>query len=211
VQLQVALDRLPLEKATSIARDVAGLADWIEVGTSMIKQYGVPAIADVVSAAGRTPVLADLKTVDDAAFELGLAFDAGARSATVVGQAPPTTIETAVRVAADRDRELMVDLIGMTDDAISALAQRVPADVVLEAHVGKDSQGTGADASTMLGPWAQGRRVAIAGGLTAETLAGLHGMGDLRAIVGSAVTKSADPADAVRKLHRAAQGGSDAR
>jgi 3-hexulose-6-phosphate synthase len=210
VELQVALDRLPLQDATSIARDVAGVADWIEVGTSMVKQYGVTAIAGVVRAAGQTPVLADLKTVDDAEFELGLAFDAGARSATVVGQAPPATTETAVRVAADRGRELMVDLIGMTGDAITALAQRVPADVVLEAHVGKDSQGAGADLSAMLGPWAQGRRVAVAGGLDAEKLAGFRGIGDVRAIVGSAVTKSADPARAVRELRRAADGGVDA-
>jgi 3-hexulose-6-phosphate synthase len=207
VQLQVALDRLPIEDAVSIAQQVAGDADWIEVGTSMIKQYGVASIERVVSAVGATPVLADLKTVDDAEFEFGLDFDAGAQSATIVGLAPPATIETAVRVAADRDRELMVDLIGMTDDAISTLAQRVPAGAVLEAHIGKDSQGLGADASTMLGAWARGRKVAIAGGLTVETLAGLQGIGDVRAIVGSAVTKSANPADAVRELRRAADGG----
>jgi 3-hexulose-6-phosphate synthase len=209
VQLQVALDRLPLEAAVSITRDVADATDWVEVGTSMIKRYGVTAIDQVVSAAGETPVLADLKTIDDAEFELGLAYDAGARSATVVGQAPPATIGAAVGIAADHDRELMVDLIGMTDESITALASRVPAGIVLEAHVGKDSQAAGTDASTILGAWAHGRRVAIAGGLTAGKLVALRGVANLRAIVGSAVTKSANPAHAVRELRRVAEGGSD--
>ena len=41
VSLQIALDRIPLDRAAEIAAAVSGVADWIEVGTSLIKRYGM--------------------------------------------------------------------------------------------------------------------------------------------------------------------------
>jgi 3-hexulose-6-phosphate synthase len=204
MELQIALDRIPLEHAIGITRDVAGTADWVEVGTSLVKQYGMAGVADVVAAAGATPVLADLKTVDDVEFELSLAYDAGARSATVLGLAPWVSVDTAVRVASDRGQELVVDLMGLTSEQVTGLAGRLPAEVVLAAHVSKDMQAGGVRPDELLGPWAEGRRLALAGGLTAEDLTRLRDVPDLRVVVGSAVTKAADPTAAVQELLRAA-------
>lgn len=204
MELQVALDRIPRDRALGITRDVARLADWIEVGTSLVKQYGTAGVSEVVAAAGDTPVLADLKTVDDVEFELALAYDAGARSATVLGLAPWVSIETAVRVAGERDRELVVDLMGLTKEQVADLARRLPAEVVLAPHVSKDMQAGGARPTELLGPWAEGRRLALAGGLTADDLSRLRDVPGLRVVVGSAVTKAADPTAAVQELLRAA-------
>jgi len=60
MELQIALDRIPLAHALDVTRSVAPLADWVEVGTSLVKRYGVGGLAQVVDAAGGTPVLADL-------------------------------------------------------------------------------------------------------------------------------------------------------
>jgi len=204
LQLQIALDRIPLDRAVELAATVAPHADWIEMGTSMIKGFGVAGLAAVVEAAAPTPVLADLKTVDDVRFELSMAYDAGARSATVLGLAPEVTLDTAVQIAAERDRELVVDLLNLSQEAIGALADRLPPSVVLAPHVGKDLQATGARPVDLLGPWAQGRRLAIAGGLTADDLPALRDVPGLRVVVGSAVTKADDPLDAVLTLRRAA-------
>lgn len=205
MRLQVALDRIPLERAVNITAAVAPLVDWIEVGTSLIKQYGMRAVEQVGAAAAGTPVLADLKTADDAKWEFTLAYDAGARSATVLGLAAPATIDTAVRVAAERDREVVVDLMGLDETARAALAVRLPAEVVLAAHVGKDSQGHGGGPAELLGPWAEGRRVAVAGGLGVADMPALAAVPDLRVIVGSAVTGADDPAAAVAALRAAAR------
>ncbi|OKH82135.1 hypothetical protein EB73_23235, partial [Mycobacterium sp. SWH-M3] len=113
MELQIALDRMPAATALDIVAAVAPHVDWIEVGTSMIKRDGAAFLAAVADAAGDTPVLADLKTADDARWELTMAYDAGARSATVLGLAPAATIDTAVQVARARDRELVVDLMGL--------------------------------------------------------------------------------------------------
>lgn len=204
VQLQIALDRIPLDRAVELAESVAPYADWIEMGTSMIKGFGVAGLTQVVEAAGATPVLADLKTVDDVRFELTMAYDAGARSATVMGLAPQVTLDTAVQVAEERERELVVDLLGLTSEQVSALADRLPISVVLAPHVGKDLQATGARPTDLLGPWAQGRRLAIAGGLTADDLPALRDVPGLRVVVGSAVTKADDPISAAKALRHVA-------
>jgi 3-hexulose-6-phosphate synthase len=204
VDIQVALDRIPLDRAVRIAGTVAPHVDWIEVGTSLVKQYGQDAVRRVVAAAGTTPVLADLKTVDDVRFEFGLAFDAGARSVTVLGLAPDVTVDGAVEVAEERDRELVVDLMGLTAERVEGLAARLPDDVVLAPHVSKDAQGSGARVQDLLGDWTRGHRIALAGGLTADALPSLRDEQNLRVIVGSAVTKADDPLAAVRELRRAA-------
>ncbi|MBN3455152.1 orotidine 5'-phosphate decarboxylase [Mycobacterium sp. DSM 3803] len=203
MELQIALDRMPAATALDIVAAVAPHVDWIEVGTSMIKRDGAAFLAAVADAAGDTPVLADLKTADDARWELTMAYDAGARSATVLGLAPAATIDTAVQVARARDRELVVDLMGLDAAGRAALAGRLPADVVLAAHVSKDVQAAGASPLAQLGPWPQGRRIAVAGGLGVADMSALAGT-DIRVIVGSAVTSRPDPLAAVQELRAAA-------
>jgi 3-hexulose-6-phosphate synthase len=204
MELQVALDRIPLPTAVELTTAIASLVDWIEVGTSMVKQYGRNGLEAVVEAAGGTPVLADLKTVDDVRFELALAYDAGAGSATVLGLSPSATIDAAVAFAAERGRELVVDLMGLSQAQIGALVERLPHQVVLSPHISKDVQASGARAAELLGPWSAGRRIALAGGLTAADLPALRTHTDLRVIVGSAVTAAADPLKAVLELRSAA-------
>jgi len=202
MEIQVALDRIPLDRATRMTAEVAPHVDWIEVGTSLVKEYGRAGLKAVVASASPTPVLADLKTVDDVRFELALAYDAGARSATVLGLAPQVTVDTAVQVSAERGRELVVDLMGLAANQIESLAARLPRSVVFAAHVSKDAQATAQPAVTLLGPWAAGRRVALAGGLTAADLPGLAEWPDLRVIIGSAITKATNPLAVVRELRR---------
>lgn len=200
----MALDRIPLDRALDITADVAGLADWIEVGTSLIKQFGETGLRLVVEAAGTTPVLADLKTADDVRFEFEMAFDCGASSVTVLGLAPEVSIDLAVEVTGGHQRELVVDLMGLSQDRIVELADQLPQRVVLAPHVSKDAQGGGdARVADLLGPWSRGRRVALAGGLTAGDLAALPELPDVRVIVGSAVTRAENPLVAVEELRRA--------
>src|ERR1035437_1473694 len=102
MELQIALDRIPLAQAVEVTAAIAQHVDWIEVGTSLIKAYGMEGVRAVVEAAAGVPVLAVLKTADDARFEFTLAYDAGAASATVLGLADDVTLDTAAAVAADR-------------------------------------------------------------------------------------------------------------
>ncbi|MGC7102924.1 orotidine 5'-phosphate decarboxylase / HUMPS family protein [Amycolatopsis lurida] len=179
IELQIALDRMELDRAVAITAAVAGTVDGVEVGTSLVKRYGM------------------------AAYEFGLAFDAGARAATVLGVASRATVEAAGRLAAERGREVVVDLMLLDERQRADLAARTGAEAVLAAHVGKDDQAASADPVAQLGAWARGRRLAVAGGLGVADVPALRGYDGLRLIVGSAVTRAADPAAAVAELDAA--------
>jgi 3-hexulose-6-phosphate synthase len=200
MELQVALDRIPIDRAIAITAQVAAHVDWIEVGTSLVKQYGEAGLRQIVEAASDTPVLADLKTADDVRFEFEMAFRAGARSATVLGLAPHVTIERAVAICDEHERELMVDLMGLDAARTRELTGALPQRVVLAAHLSKDSQGAGSRPSALLGEWAKDRRVAVAGGLGSADLRALRAWPQLRVIVGSTVTQADDPLATVHDL-----------
>lgn len=211
MQLQIAFDRMPIARAAEIARAVAGIADWIEVGTSLIKTGGVRGIEQIVEAAGSTPVLADLKSVDDAAYEFGLIFDAGAQAGTVLALAADASIETARSVAIDRGGEVLVDLMLAGPDRAAALASRMGPEAMLLAHVGKDTGSSGPDPLASVGAWAAGRRIAVAGGLTLASVESLRSHPGVRAIVGSAITAAPDPVEAALAFRAAADGTKEQR
>ena len=153
----------------------------------------MPGSPQVVAAAGGTPVLADLKTADDARTEFTLAYDAGAASATVLGLAADVTLDTAVRVAAERGREVVVDLMELRRPRRAALAAGCREHVVLAAHVPRTPRRRGLRPATCSarGPPAAGSRWRADSPL--PTCPRWRDLSDVRVIVGSAVTKAATP------------------
>ena len=120
----------------------------------------------------------------------------------MLGLAAPATLDVAVAVAADTAIELMVDLMELDADGRARVAAAVPPSTVLAAHVPKDAQTADTDAAALLGDWAIGRRLALAGGLGVRHVPAVARWGDVRLIVGSAVTAAADPAAAAARTAR---------
>lgn len=205
IELQLALDRIALSRAAYFAKKLGPHCEWIEVGTSLIKRYGMSAVSAVVNAAAETPVLADMKTVDDASHEFAMAYEAGASSATVIALAGDATVDLAVTAARRAERECMVDLMGVPDAGRRRLDERLDVRVVLAAHISRDNLQSGTDRETDLSVWKSDRRLAVAGGLTPERIRALPQDRALRLIVGSYVTSAADPVAAILDV-RAAYG-----
>lgn len=201
MELQFALDRMPLDDAVRVTAEIAPYADWIEVGTSLIKRYGMAAVTAVVGAAGATPVLADTKTADDAVTEFDMCRAAGASAATVLGATSDATLHACVSFAERTGMDVVLDLLAVTDERRDDLLRRLPEHVVFTPHIGKDAQVLGRPAVGALAGWARHRRAALAGGLTVAHLPALAAMyPHLRVIVGSAVTRADDPAVAAVEL-----------
>ncbi|MGA9173277.1 MAG: orotidine 5'-phosphate decarboxylase / HUMPS family protein, partial [Thermoactinomyces sp.] len=99
MKLQLALDRLTVSEAIKIADQVKAEVDWIEVGTSLIKEYGMSSVKALREAFPDHIIVADMKTFDNAAYEMEICFAAGADVATVMGAAPVETIELCFNVA----------------------------------------------------------------------------------------------------------------
>ena len=102
MRLQAAIDRVSVERAAEIIELKAGYADIIEVGTSLIKDYGLEGSVRVLR--DRFPeqcILADIKTCDEGAYEFRKRYEAGADIPTVMGFSSIPTIK-ACRSKAER-------------------------------------------------------------------------------------------------------------
>ena len=89
--LQVALDMMQLKRSEGIAEEaVAGGADWVEVGTPLIKSAGTDAVRTMKRKFPGHKIVADTKTMDTGAFEVTIMEKAGANSITVIGVAEST-------------------------------------------------------------------------------------------------------------------------
>ncbi len=91
--LQLALDLMQLGRAVAIAHEaVDGGADWIEVGTPLIKSEGAEAVRVLRKEFPGRKLIADTKTMDVGAFEVEIMAKAGADVVTVLGLADDSTI-----------------------------------------------------------------------------------------------------------------------
>ena len=70
---------------------LADLVDIIEVGTPLLKRFGLAAVATLKQAGGGRPILVDSKTVDGGAREARMLFEEGAAFVTVLSMASPAT------------------------------------------------------------------------------------------------------------------------
>ncbi len=201
MQLQVALDRLSLDEAVRLATSVQPYADVIEVGTSLIKEFGMESVRRMRQALPSTQLLADVKTNDNARYEFELCYAAGADIATVMGAMPDATIQTCVTVAREQGKQVMIDLLATSVERQQELLKYREA--IFGVHVSKDVQEAGEGSAvsivSRLPDWAVERKVAIAGGIRLDDIPALgERLPTLTVIVGTAITGAADPVAAAR-------------
>lgn len=208
--LQLALDRMDIAEAVRLTKEVEDFIDWIEVGTSLIKEFGMKSVKELKQAFPDKRIVADMKTMDNARYEFEMAFEAGADVATVMGVSPLVTMDACMEVASRMDKTVMIDLMNAQEDQVRKLLTYREA--VFCVHVSKDEQEAwGAKHSgekkewQFFDPFVQW---AIAGGITAASLAHLRKTSNPSiVIVGSAITKAKNPAKAANELKQVIQKG----
>lgn len=171
--------------------------DIIEVGTPVLKRFGLSAISTALELAEGTPVLADTKTVDGGALEAEMVFGAGASMMTVIAHAAPATRAVTQEIAAKHGATVIFDtildgefdpsdLLNTTDELWLALHN--PSDARLagegdqQAHIGRVS----ARLET-------GCRVSLAGGIGRDNLASVLINAPDVIVIGSSVTGAQNP------------------
>ena len=114
--LQIALDLMQLNRAVIIAHEaVDGGADWVEVGTPLIKSEGAEAVRTLRREFPGKKIIADTKTMDVGGVEVEIMAKAGANIITVLGLSEDSTIEEAVMAGRKYGAEVMVDMINVPD------------------------------------------------------------------------------------------------
>ena len=207
--LQVALDLADLERAIKIAEEaVEGGADWLEVGTPLIKSEGMNAVREFKKRFPSKVIVADMKTMDTGAFETELACKSGADVVSVLAVADDGTIREAVLAAKRFGARIAVDLIGCTNPVVRAVECAKLGAEIIYAHAGIDQQMKGIT-SLAIAKELAGRTSAIigvVGGLNPENIAEAARYGNL-VVVGGAITKAPDAAAATRLLKSAIASG----
>ncbi|GGG03927.1 orotidine 5'-phosphate decarboxylase / HUMPS family protein [Paenibacillus abyssi] len=207
MKLQLALDRMTIHEAIAIAEIVRPYVDWLEVGTSLIKEFGMESLRQFRQAFPDKFIVADIKTFDNAAYEFSLCFDYGADAATVIGAAPLVTIETCKRIAAERERLCMIDLLNAPSKQLPFLFDSPHTAVCI--HISKDQQEQGGHGSfehsiEAYTPFLSsgGPKLAVAGGITSDSLPLLQTLRPDVVIVGTGITQAVDPLAAAKALYQ---------
>ncbi|WP_285769461.1 3-hexulose-6-phosphate synthase [Peribacillus sp. SI8-4] len=198
--IQLALDRMNMDEAIEMARTVESSIDWIEVGTSLIKEFGMNSVKQMSAHFPDKKIVADMKTIDNAAYEMELCFQNGADIATVMGAASDVTIQACLEKAREYKKQIMIDLLNVSDTRLEQL--QIYDQAIFCEHVSKDSQENGGQALIHMRQHAGSMRAA-AGGITLTSLPAMIADRLDVLIIGSAITKAKQPAHAARRFKEA--------
>ena len=190
MEIQLAIDRVTIEKAIEIAGEAAPYIDIIEIGTSLIKDYGLLSIKDIKAAFPYKTILADYKTMDEGAYEFKAAFNNGADIATVMGAASIDTIRACYKVTQDFGKLMMIDLIEVEGKKIHQLQEFTSA--IFCVHLSTDAAGGSLISliKEFKSKFPQIVKIAVAGGVNLSTISTLKEANVDIAIIGGAITKA---------------------
>ncbi len=204
--LQVALDLVELKRAVEIAKlALEGGADWIEVGTPLIKSEGMDAVRTIKKEFKDKTVVADMKTIDTGALEVEMCAKSGADVVIILALSNDSTIAEAIRAARKYGCRIMADLINHPNPVERAKQLEKLGVDYINVHVGIDVQMLGYDPLEILKDVvdAVSIPVAVAGGLDAEKASACVALGANIVIVGSNIVKSKDVTASARKIREA--------
>src|SRR5258706_11304082 len=139
VQISLDLVSIPEALETAALAMRAGV-DWLEAGTPLIIAEGMNGVRELRRAFPKTPIVADLKTMDGGYLEAELMAKAGATHIVVMERAHPETVKVVVKAGRDLGIKIMGDNLGAPD--MVAAAKRLEdlgCDYIIH-HIGFDER-----------------------------------------------------------------------
>lgn len=196
--LQIAFDK---PEHLALLPRMKDFADIIEIGTPVLKRFGISAITTARELCPDVIILADTKTVDAGQLEADMVFGAGAAFMTVLSSASPATHRAVGERAAAFGATVVVDTItesgkaellapGATfPESCAYVAVHSPTDARL---AGNTSTGH-IDAVRRMHE--RGFRISLAGGIGPATLDAVIAVAPEIVVVGSAITEATNPSE----------------
>ncbi|AGF58714.1 3-hexulose-6-phosphate synthase [Clostridium saccharoperbutylacetonicum] len=204
MKLQVAIDRVSFEKAKNLTEIFDGLAEVIEIGTSLIKDYGLLKLKELTSKKNTSKLLGDIKTSDEGAYEFKQGFKQGFDILTVMGSAALETIDKCYEASEQNNGTMMIDLLECSDEKIKEISHFKNAIYCIHASI---------DREKLLNPaktvkefkerFPQVNRIAVAGGITLDCIPELSKHNIELVIVGSAITDAENPVQKAKQFKEA--------
>ncbi|MCR8848357.1 3-hexulose-6-phosphate synthase [Rossellomorea sp. SC111] len=210
MKLQLALDLVDIPGAIELVKEVEEYIDVVEIGTPVVINEGLKAVKEVKAAFPKLTVLADLKIMDAAGYEVSQASAAGADIITILGTAEDESIKGAVEEARKQGKQILVDMIAVKDVAARAKElDELGADYIC-VHTGYDLQAVGKNSFEDLHTIksvVKNAKTAIAGGIKLETLPEVIKEQPDLIIVGGGITGKEDKRATAREMQELIQQG----
>ncbi|MBP1966592.1 3-hexulose-6-phosphate synthase [Paenibacillus aceris] len=191
MELQLALDLVDIPQAKQLVKEVESYIDIVEIGTPVVINEGLRAVKEIKEAFPNLKVLADLKIMDAAGYEVMKASEAGADIVTVLGVSEDMTIKGAVEEARKQGKQILVDMISVKN--LEKRAQEIDALGVdyICVHTGYDLQAVGKnsfDDLLTIKRVVKQAKTAIAGGIKLSSLPEVIKANPDLVIVGGGIT-----------------------
>ena len=209
VELQLAIDLLNKEEAAELANKVKDYVDIVEIGTPIVINEGLPSVQHLNDNVDGVKVLADLKIMDAADYEVSQAVKFGADIVTILGVAEDASIKAAVDEAHKHGKQLLVDMIAVQDlEKRAKDLDDLGADYIA-VHTGYDLQAEGQsplESLRKVKSVISNSKVAVAGGIKPDTIKDIVSENPDLIIVGGGIANADDPVAAAKACKAAIEG-----
>ena len=202
MELQLAIDLLNKEDAAELANKVKDYVDIVEIGTPIVINEGLPAVQHLNDNIDSVKVLADLKIMDAADYEVSQAVKFGADIVTILGVAEDASIKAAVDEAHKHGKQLLVDMIAVQDlEKRAKVLDDLGADYIA-VHTGYDLQAEGQsplESLRKVKSVISNSKVAVAGCIKPDTIKDIVAENPDLIIVGGGIANAEDPVEAAKQ------------
>lgn len=209
LELQLAIDLLNKEEAAELANKVKDYVDIVEIGTPIVINEGLPSVQHLNDNVDGVKVLADLKIMDAADYEVSQAVKFGADIVTILGVAEDASIKAAVDEAHKHGKQLLVDMIAVQDlEKRAKDLDDLGADYIA-VHTGYDLQAEGQsplESLRKVKTVISNSKVAVAGGIKPDTIKDIVAENPDLIIVGGGIANADDPVEAAKQCRAAIEG-----
>ncbi len=139
--VQISLDLTDIDAAIeTAAMAIEAGVDWLEAGTPLILAEGLRSVRLLRERFPRTPIVADLKTMDGGYLEAEMMAKAGATHVVVMARSHEETIRCVVKAGADYGIGVMGDNLGCPDMVVGAKwLEDLGCDYIIH-HIGYDER-----------------------------------------------------------------------
>ena len=209
LELQLAIDLLNKEEAAELANKVKDYVDIVEIGTPIVINEGLPAVQYLNDNIDGVKVLADLKIMDAADYEVSQAVKFGADVVTILGVAEDASIKGAIEEAHKNGKELLVDMIAVQDLQKRAKElDELGADYIA-VHTGYALQAEGEsplESLRQVKSVINNSKVAVIGGIKPDTIKEVVAEEPDLVVVGGGIANADDPVAAAKACKDAIEG-----
>jgi 3-hexulose-6-phosphate synthase len=203
MKLQLAIDLEDIDGAINLIEKTKDSIDIFEYGTPLVINFGLEGLAKIRQHFPDIKLLADVKIMDVAAYEVNQAFKYGADITTILGVAETQSIKDAIQAAHEAGKEILVDMIGVQDVATRAREiDDLGADYI-GTHTGYDLQALGEQPFETFNTIKQNitkTKTAIAGGIKLAATDEIKDANPDLLIVGGAIATNDDPTTAAKQF-----------